>query len=244
VEQFSILRRHEAELGYRLDGEVAERLARYRDALLERNRQFNLTRVTDPAEIETRLFLDSLAILPLLQRFDESSVPAGALRLVDIGAGAGFPGLVLKIARPAIELVLIEATAKKVAFLREAAAALGLDGTIAIHGRAEELAHDARFRAGFDVVTARAVARLPALLEICMPFCRKGGRGIFSKGRDVDQEVRDASDAANVMGCRILGVELPEIVELQGTSFVLVEQVAPSPRGYPRRPGIPAMNPL
>lgn len=244
MEQFSILKRCEADFGYRLDDTALNRLERFRKLLIARSRQFNLTRVTDPMEIETRLFLDSLALMPHIRRLGSTRQAAGPVRLVDIGAGAGVPGLPLKIADAAIELTLIEATAKKVIFLREVITALDLDGVEAVHGRAEELAHDDRFRARFDVVTARGVARLPALIEICMPFCRVGGRGIFPKGREIDEEVQDASRAADALRCKILGVERPTVPELAGTSFVVVEQLAPPPERYPRRAGIPAKDPL
>ncbi len=241
MDLFPVLRQYQEVLGYRLDDDAANRLARLRDLLIEWNGRFNLTRVTEPEEIETRLFLDSIAMLRLVRR---SAGEREAMNLVDVGAGAGFPGLPLKIVDPSINLVLIEATAKKVGFLQEVIRELSLAGTSAIHGRAEDLAHDARFRANFDVVTARAVAKLPALIEICMPFARVHGRGVFPKGSDIDEEVRDASRAARMIHCKILGTESIPVDELAGTSFVVVEQIAKAPEQYPRRAGIPAKDPL
>ena len=241
---FPILTQYQSELGYRLEPAAVDQLRRLRELLLDWNRRFNLTRVTDPVEIETRLYLDSLAMLRLVRRSTPSSVTTSTIKLVDIGTGAGFPGLPLKIVDPDISVVLIESTAKKVGFLHEAIRVLGLSDVTAVHGRAEELAHQDQYRAKFDVVTARAVAKLPALIEICMPFCRAGGRGIFPKGRDIDDEISDASRAAEQLRCKILGSETMMVPELSGTSYVIVEQVARPPAQYPRRPGIPTKDPL
>ncbi|HVX29023.1 MAG TPA: 16S rRNA (guanine(527)-N(7))-methyltransferase RsmG, partial [Nitrolancea sp.] len=160
---FPLLRAKASELGLALDDTALERFAAYRALLVDWNARFNLTRITDPDEIERRLFLDSLALAPLLQRHRVASRVTGNLRVVDVGAGAGFPGLPLKIADPSIELTLIDATAKKVGFLEEAIRVLGLTNARAVHGRSEELAHDPAYRSAFDVVVARAVAKLPAL---------------------------------------------------------------------------------
>lgn len=244
MEAFPILARYQQELGYRLDAVAINRLERLRDLLLAWNTRFNLTRVTDPLEVETRLYLDALAMLPLIRATRGAGESAQPVKLIDVGAGAGFPGLPLKILAPEIELVLIEATAKKVVFLDEAIQALGLSDTLAVHGRAEELAHDARFRSRFDVVTARAVAHLPALVEMCMPFCRVGGRGIFPKGRDLDQELASASKALHMLRCQLLRADTSRITELDRTTFVLVQQVSKPPATFPRRPGIPTKDPL
>ncbi len=242
MDVFPVLQRYQDRFGFELDAESVQRLETFRDLLIDTNRHFNLTRVTDPAEIETRLFLDALGMLPMIRR----SAPSDATtnRLLDVGTGAGFPGIPLKIVDPTIDLVLIEATAKKVTFVTQVIETLGLASAQAIHGRAEELAHDARYRSQFDAVTARAVSRLPALLEICMPFCRVGGRGIFPKGPDIDEEVADASQAAGTLRCKILGVERSDIPELAGTTYVIARQVDRPPTKYPRRPGIPSRDPL
>ena len=241
---FPLLRAKSAELGLSLDEAAIQRLAAFRGLLLEWNQRFNLTRVTDPDEIEARLFLDALSLYPLLQRHRVASRVSGALRLIDIGTGAGFPGLPLKIADPSIELTLVEATGKKVSFLEEAIRVINLEGARAIHGRAEEFARDASLRSSFDVVTARAVAKLPTLVEICMPFCGPRGWGIFPKGRDIEGEVAGASNALTKLRSKLIGVESPMIPELNGTTLVVVEQVGKAPRDYPRRAGLPAKSPL
>ncbi len=238
------LERLARDLGVPLDGAALDRFARYRDLLLEWNRRANLTSVTDPEEVEVKLFADSLALCPAIARFRATGGGQDALRLADIGAGAGFPGLALKIADPSLEVVLIEATGKKVAFMEAAIQALALEGARAVHGRAEELAHRPEYRGRFDVVTARAVARLPTLLEYCLPFCRPGGLGLFPKGRDAQAEAEDASRALATLQARLVGVEPVAVPDLAGTTIVTVEQVGPAPKEYPRRAGLPAKRPL
>ncbi len=241
MSDFPVLERYQEKFGYVLDDGCRERLKMYRSLLIEWSARFNLTRVTDPEGIETKLFLDSLAIAPLLNAVSRRNRP---IRMIDVGAGAGLPGLPLKIAFPEIDLVLLEATAKKVAFLKEVIQVLGLTGVDAIHGRAEELGHDQRYRGQFDVVLARAVARLPALLELCMPLCRVGGRGLFPKGVDIDEEIADARHAAGILGSAILGTERSDAEEVSGTTIVVVQQQTNAPVRYPRRAGLPAKDPL
>jgi 16S rRNA (guanine527-N7)-methyltransferase len=225
-----------AEAGVTLDPVQLARFARYRDLLVDWSGRVNLTAITDPIEIERRLFLDGLRLVPLL---DEVSVASP--RLLDVGAGAGFPGLPLKIARPAIELTLLEATGKKVRFLEAAIAALELDGARAIHGRAEDLGHDPAFRERFDLVTARAVATLPALMELCLPMLRVGGVALFPKGLSIEAEVAAGGRAAALLGGRLTGVRA---VPGGTTSVVTATKDTPTPPAYPRRAGLPARAPL
>src|SRR5438105_407262 len=142
---------------------LLQQFLRYRQELLDWNTRINLTAITDPGEVMIKHFLDSLSLLLVYD------VPDA--RLLDIGAGAGFPGLPLKIVRPQWHVVLLEATGKKVKFLQHIIEALQLKDVVVVHGRAEELAHKAEYRGSFDVVTARAVASLPTLLEYAAPFC-------------------------------------------------------------------------
>jgi 16S rRNA (guanine527-N7)-methyltransferase len=241
---FPLLRARAIDLNLSLDETALERFEAYRALLLEWNTRFNLTRVTDPDEIERRLFLDSLALIPLVQRHRVVSRASGNLRLVDVGSGAGFPGLPLKIADPDIELTLLDATAKKVGFLEEAIRVLGLSEARAVHGRSEELAHDPSYRSAFDVVAARAVAKLPALIELCMPFCGPRGWGLFPKGVEIDEEVASTTTALSALRAKLIGIETPTVPELTGTSIVIIEQVGKPPKPYPRRAGLPAKNPL
>src|SRR5438270_13838946 len=150
------------------EGPFLQQFLRYRQELLDRNTRMNLTTISDPGEVLIKHFLDSLSLLIVYER--------PGTRLLDIEAGAGFPGLTLKIARPDWQVVLLEATAKKVTFLQHVIEVLQLQNVTAVHGRAEELAHKQEYRAAFDLVTARAVASLPILLEYTAPFCRPGGQ--------------------------------------------------------------------
>lgn len=225
--------------GVPLDGDRIARFGAYRDLLLDRNARTNLTAVRDPIGVERRLFLDALLMVPTLDRLRAAHGRAG-FRLVDIGSGAGFPGLAIKIARPDLDVTLVEATGKKVAFLDEAIVALGLDGVTAIHGRAEVLGHDPVHRGGYDLATARAVASLPALLELCAPFLTIGGSALFPKGEAIAEERRAAHHAATILGVRLVAEE----TLAEGTRLVRVDKLRTTPRRYPRRPGTPARDPL
>lgn len=237
-----VLRRLAERLGEPLDSSQLAAFARYGELILEWNQRVNLTAVTDWDELQVRLLADSLALAPYVRR---ACAEAGdACCLIDIGTGAGIPGIPLKLALPWLEVTLVEATGKKVAFLEEAIRALGLSGIRAVHARAETLAHEPRYRGAFDVVTARAVAPLPALLELCLPFCRPGGWGIFPKGAEVDGELAGAGRALEILGARLVAVELVPVEELRGTTIVVVRLERPVPEKYPRRPGMPAKRPL
>ena len=172
-----------APLGVVLDEEVLERLEWLGRELLRWNRSHNLTAIADPAEVREKHLVDSLTLLPLLGE---------ARRLLDLGSGAGFPALPLKIARPALEVVAVDAVGKKVAFQRHVARALKLTGFTALHGRAEQLAASPLCAAGFDVITARALGTLPMLAELAAPCLASGGRLIAMKGPEGPAELATA----------------------------------------------------
>jgi len=217
----------QAELEKLAGSESIEQFLRLRQELLDWNTRMNLTAITDPREVLLKHFLDSLSILEIFR--------AEHARVLDIGAGAGFPGLPLKIARPEWEFVLLEATGKKVTFQRHIIEILGLQRIEAIHGRAEDLAHKSAYRASFDLVTARAVAALPALLEYAAPFCRVGGQILLPKKGDLDEELEQGQRAARQLGltfkadCR---VALPGLDD--GRRILVWEQVRPCSAQYPR----------
>jgi 16S rRNA (guanine527-N7)-methyltransferase len=209
----------------------------YRQVLLEWNERFNLTAITDPGEILVKHFLDSLSLLSVFHR-DEAHV-------LDLGAGAGFPGLPLKIVRPTWRVVLLEATGKKVTFLQHMIEVLGLRDVEAVHGRAEEFAHQPSYRGTFDLVAARAVAALPTLLEYAAPFCRVGGRMIFPKKGDLAAELARGKIAARQLGAALkddVAVTLPGLDD--GRRLLMYEQVKPCPRQYPRSGSVMAKKPL
>jgi 16S rRNA (guanine527-N7)-methyltransferase len=220
-----------------ITGQQVEQFFLYRQVLLEWNERFNLTAITDPGEILVRHFLDSLSLLSVFDR-DEA-------RVLDLGAGAGFPGLPLKIERPAWRVVLLEATGKKVTFLQHMIEVLGLQNVEAVQGRAEELAHQPSYRGAFDLVTARAVAALPILLEYAAPFCRVGGRMIFPKKGDLTAELARGNIAAHQLGATLkddVAVALPGVND--DRRLLVYEQVRPCPRQYPRSGAVMAKKPL
>ncbi|MGH2562325.1 MAG: 16S rRNA (guanine(527)-N(7))-methyltransferase RsmG [Thermomicrobiales bacterium] len=217
-------------------------LAAFRDLLLDWSRRFNLTAITEPDEIERRLFLDALRMLPAV---DDILADAASLRLVDIGAGAGFPGLVIAIARPHVDVTSIEATGKKVTFLQAVIDATGLSNARAIHGRAEDLAQDPAHRARYDLATARAVAALPSLMELAMPFLRVGGRALFPKAAELGEELTQGKRAAEFVGARVgESALLPHAAGERVTRMVIADKIGDTPSRYPRRAGIPAREPL
>lgn len=230
-----------AALGIGLDAAQVERFARYRELLLEWNERFNLTAITDPAEVVTRHFLDSLTVA--LGVPDE--LRAEAPLLLDVGSGAGFPGLALAIAFPTWGVTLLEATGKKVRFLEAAILELGASNARAVTGRAEEVAFDREQRGAYDVVTARAVASLPTLLEYCAPFVAVGGWLILPKKGAIAEEFVRGERAAPFLGARLLdplSITVPPLDD--GRVLVLARQERLSPPQYPRAAGAPARKPL
>jgi 16S rRNA (guanine527-N7)-methyltransferase len=231
-------------LGLKLTEQQLATFQAYYQELVAWNQRFNLTAITEYEQVQIRHFVDSLScLLPLGEM--AAAHPDVPLHCLDVGSGAGFPGLPIKICRPQVHMVLLEATGKKVGFLEHVVAYLGLKDVVAIHGRAEEVAHDAAHRERYDLVFARAVAELPVLAEYVLPFCRLGGRVILQKGVQAQEEAQTAEYAIHFLGGRLRQV-IP--VELQGLAetrhLVVIEKVACTPEGYPRRPGMPAKRPL
>lgn len=215
-------------------------LRRYRDLLLERNARTNLTAIRDPEGVDRRLVAESLRLLPAL----DAACPAGE-EAVDIGTGGGIPGIPLAIARPEIRWTLIDATAKKVAFLQDVITALTLPNVVLYHGRVEELAHEPHTRDRYRVLTARAVSSLSALLELGLPLVRTGGTLLLPKGPDIADELAAARQAAGMLGGRIIANDpLPDAGTGVDTTLVVVTKERETPAAYPRRAGLPARSPL
>jgi 16S rRNA (guanine527-N7)-methyltransferase len=222
------------------DGQLA-RLDQLGAALREGNRRVNLTRITDPSEIETRHFLDSLsAAVPLLDRLRGGE----PLRLVDVGSGGGMPGLPLKIAFPALQVTLIESVHKKADFLRETVAQLGLTDVEVVAERAETAARDSRYRDAFDWATARALGTLPVVVELCAPFLAPGGLLVAQRSGDLDTELVHAAPAFKALHLWSRTPIYLELPGLQGHGLVVGEKYAPTPETYPRRPGMPRKRPI
>ncbi len=222
----------------RISGQIQEKQAQF-DAfyalLLEYNGRFNLTAVTEREEVFHKHFLDSVA--------GEGFLPYGAT-CVEVGSGAGFPSIPLKIVREDLTLTLVESTGKKCAFLKEAIRALGLKGVEVVNARAEELGQDPAFREKFDVSFARAVARLNVLAEYCMPLVRVGGSFLAYKG-DAEEEIREAEGALRIFGGgkkEIVRYELPK--GFGARTLLSVQKEKRTPKGYPRGHGMEKRSPI
>jgi len=236
------------QFGLSLSPTQIQTFQRYCDQLLEWNQRFNLTAITDPEQVEIRHFLDSLSCLLALTAVSAEPLTvwlARSLYALDIGTGAGFPGLPLKIVWPSLKLTLLEARQKKVRFLEHIVAELGLTSVTAVHARAETLAHHPEHRGAYDLVFGRAVAELPVLLEYALPFCRRGGMVVAQKGETAMAEAIASKRALAILGGelrRIVPMEIPGLAETR--CIVLVEKIAQTPDRYPRRPGMPQKRPL
>jgi 16S rRNA (guanine527-N7)-methyltransferase len=222
----------------RLGPPQLEALKWYSAELRVWSQRTNLSAIRDPEAIEIKHFLDSLSCSLALE------LQSGD-RLVDIGSGAGFPSLPLRIAFPALEVTLIESIGKKADFCRHVIKQLDLSGAEVLHARAELVGRDPAYRSSFQWAVARAVARLPALLEYALPLLEIGGKLIAQKGDSGPSEAQTAVRALELLGGRlqrVLSVELPGVAETR--HLIVVEKVVATPSRYPRRPGIPAKRPL
>jgi 16S rRNA (guanine527-N7)-methyltransferase len=228
-------------IGLTLAPAQLQQFAQYRELLLDWNQRINLTAITNPQDVLVKHFLDSLACLFAIPSAEQQK----RLRLLDVGSGAGFPGLPLQIAFPAWQVTLLEATGKKVRFLETVIASLGLRQARAIQGRAEELAHDPQHRARYDLVTARGLAPVPTLLEYCLPFCCPGGLVIAPKKGAISAEVEQGTRAAVLLGGRFVETHPFSLPGLEDQRALVVFQAArAAPAQYPRRAGAPARQPL
>lgn len=210
-------------------------------ALRDGNRRMNLTRIVEPAEIETRHFLDSLsAAVPVLDRLRQGS----ELSLVDVGSGGGMPGLPLKIAFPFLKVTLVESVGKKAEFLRETVADLRLTDVRVVGQRAELAGRDAEQRDAYDWATARALGQLPVVVELCAPFLAPGGLLVAQRSGDLEADLTHAAPAFKAlrMWSRVpIDLNIPQ---LPGHGLIVGEKYGPTPQTYPRRPGIPGKRPI
>jgi len=225
-------------LGQRLTTRQLDQFGIFQRELLEWNRRVNLTAITEGPAIQVQHFLDSLSCWMAMK-------DAPGTRVVDVGTGAGFPGLPLKILEPSLRLTLIEATGKKVAFCRHLVERLGLQGVQVVQARAEAAGQDPAHRESYDWSLARAVASLPVLLEYLLPLTRLGGQVLAQKGEDAPSQAQSAEHAMALLGgelARVIPVDLPGVAETR--YLVVVRKVASTPAQFPRPPAIPANRPL
>lgn len=214
------------QMGIMLTQQQVEQFNQYYNLLIEWNDKINLTRIVEPEEVAIKHFADSLALL------NYYNIPQGA-KVIDVGTGAGFPGIPLKIARPDINLTLLDSLNKRLIFLGEVTKEIGVEAEI-VHSRAEEGSKDFDHREMYDVVVSRAVARLNTLSEYCIPYVRLGGVFVAMKGPELSQELTEAQNAVNTLGGKVLKVEEFQLPDNSSRTIVVIDKDRPTPDKYPR----------
>ena len=226
------------DFGISLTEKQTEQFLEYYKLLIEWNEVMNLTAITEFEEVLSKHFVDSCAL-------GKAVSMEGEKRLLDVGTGAGFPGIPLKIAFPEVEVVLLDSLNKRVKFLNEVIGQLGLSKITAVHGRAEDFARQKDYREQFDLVVSRAVANLSSLSEYCLPYVKVGGRFVSYKSGKLNEELTAAQKAIHVLGGE---AKEPVYFQLTGTederSFVCIEKGKATPKKYPRKAGTPAKEPI
>lgn len=215
-----------------------ELLNRYYEMLIDTNKVMNLTAITEYSEVVIKHFADSAAIGCITDM-------NGNIDVIDVGTGAGFPGIVLKIVYPQLSVVLLDSLNKRVNFLKNVITELGLTDISAIHGRAEDIARNKDYREKFDLCVSRAVANMSSLSEYCLPFVKVGGRFIPYKADGCDEEVKTASKAVNILGGKIRKIESYVIPDTDiCRKFVVIDKLRNTSAKYPRKAGLPTKEPL
>lgn len=226
------------EYGLNLTEDQISAFNKYYELLYEWNKKINLTAITEPKDVAIKHMVDSLSCFKA-DLFKEN------ISLIDVGTGAGFPGLPLKIFYPSLKLTLLDSLNKRVKFLQLVVDELGLKDVEVIHARSEEAARNKKYREKFDLATARAVARLPIICEYCLPFVKDGGTFIALKGRQYEEEATQAQKAIKVLGgeiADIMPVKLPEIDDKR--AVIYIKKIKSTPKTYPRKAGTPERNPI
>lgn len=223
-------------IGIELSVEQLEQFLTYYEMLIEKNKVMNLTAITDFDEVLEKHFEDSLS---LIQAVDLEKSQA----VIDLGTGAGFPGIPLKIAFPNLQITLADSLNKRILFLDDVIRELGLTGIDTVHGRAEDLAKNSDYREKFDLCVSRAVANLSTLSEYCLPFVKIGGKFISYKAGECDEEVAASKSSVFLLGGKISDIKKFELGE-SGRAFVIIDKVSGTPKKYPRKAGTPSKDPL
>lgn len=221
-----------------LDDKQKKQFGQYYQLLVEWNERMNLTGITEEREVYEKHFYDSLTGSSLSAFKAEGT-------LIDVGSGAGFPSLPLKICFPGLQVTIVDSLKKRIGFLEEIVSELGLEGVTLIHDRAEQLARQKAYRDQFDAASARAVAKLPVLLELCLPFVKPGGVFIAWKGASGEEELHEAKSALVKLEAEAVAPKKMKLPEEQSERVLLTfEKKKKTPKAYPRKPGTPAKNPL
>lgn len=229
------------ELNIELDDNQIGQFIKYYEYLVEKNKVMNLTAITEFEEVIVKHFLDSLSLINAIDLKRHSD----EVCIIDIGTGAGFPGIPLKIAYPNINITLLDSLNKRINFLNEVIELLGLQGISAVHGRSEELAHSSLYREQFDFCVSRAVANMSVLAEFCVPFVKVGGKFISYKAGDSDEEIKDGEFAINLLGGKINKEILFTIPNSDiSRKLVIIDKFKATGKKYPRKAGTPAKNPI
>lgn len=229
-----------ARLGIEFEPGDVDRLGRYLELLLEANTRFNLTAITDPVQAWMRHILDSLTLVPHIISIQPGDVDRAMVKVIDIGSGGGLPGIPLAIVLPSVEFTLVETTGKKARFLDDTTRTLGLTNTTVVNERAEIIGQDHKhFREQFDVVIARAVGRLPVLLELTVPLAKVDGVVLAMKGAKAAEEIAEAKQALHRLHAHVI-----ETINTPTGTLVVIQKMRKTPRDYPRAPGEPKRVPL
>lgn len=226
------------ELNIDLSDMQIDQFLRYYELLIEWNKVMNLTGITEFEDVIQKHFLDSLSLVKVIPELKDQ-------KILDLGTGAGFPGIPLKIAFPDLQIVLMDSLNKRINFLNEIIRVLNLKDIIAVHGRAEDMARKKEYRQQFDICVSRAVSNLSSLSEYCIPFVSLNGTFISYKSAEADEEIEAARKAIFILGGEVMNVvkfKLPD--SDMGRSFVCIKKVKGTPKAYPRKAGTPAKNPI
>lgn len=222
------------------DGQLSQ-FCKFGELLLDWNERMNLTSITDPEEVVIKHFLDSLVFIRWLKLY----YPSLDLKLADVGTGAGFPGIPLKLVLPGLRIVLIDSLGKRITFLQEVISELKLAGIETYLARAEDVGQDKKYRETFDAALARAVAELPVLLEYTVPLLKVGGRLFAAKGVQPEDEVVRSRNALEILNCEVEQIDRYSLGSgADNRSLIVVRKNAPTPKKYPRKAGKPKKNPL
>ncbi|WP_303874780.1 16S rRNA (guanine(527)-N(7))-methyltransferase RsmG [Eubacterium ramulus] len=228
------------ELNITLTDEQIEQFLQYYEMLVEKNKVMNLTGITEYEEVIQKHFLDSLSLIRVIP-----DIASQKLTVIDLGTGAGFPGIPLKIAFPELEITLMDSLNKRILFLQEVIDALGLKKVSAVHGRAEEMASNATHRQQYDLCVSRAVSNLAVLTEYCLPFVKKGGLFVSYKSADSDAEIQEGKKAISILGGKLTSVDKFQLPDSDlRRALVCIKKVKDTPKKYPRKAGTPVKLPL